>query len=151
MYELELYRIHNNKLLIKFNDKLISIILKSTIKFGIEEFYNKRIINMEISKKIYKKISEIEKFIFNKEKNYDHYSSIRINKTNINLKPLLRTYLKYKKNILKTIVKKNNSIISLDEINKNDKIKADIYLDHIWIKKNKLGMCWYIDSITVTC
>jgi len=142
-------RIHDNKLKIKKDDKLMSIVFRSTLKFGVENYYDKQILNLEINEKIRQKIIEIEKYIFEQEKNYSHYSSMRINKYNPMLKPLLRTYLKYKKNILKTIIKKNNTIVSLEDIKKNDKIKLDVYLDHIWIKKNKLGLCWYIDSIEI--
>jgi hypothetical protein len=143
----EMKNIGMNKFRVTHDEKLISMIFNSKLKFGVEDYLGKNIINFEISKKIEKKIREIESFIFIQTK-FVPYSSIRINKKNIFLKPLLRTSLKYKKDVITTIIKNSdNNIINIKDIKRDYKLKIHIYLDHVWTIKNKIGLCWYIDLI----
>ena len=149
MSEYELKKIGMNKFRLTVDEEMITVAFFSELKFGVEQYYDKYIVNFEISVKIEKFIKEIEKFIFNNFP-FTPYSSIRRNKNNLMLKPTIRTYLKYKNKILKTIVKnKSNNVLTMKNIKKTDKLKVHIYLDHIWTKENTIGLCWYIDLIDV--
>ena len=149
----EIKSIGLNKHRLLVDDKNVTVAFFSELKFGVENYCGKHVINFEINKKIEDYIKEIENIIFQKLPGIP-YSSIRKNKWNPKLKPILRTYLRYitkdGKKILKTIVKQEDEVVMLKNIKSTNKLKIHIYLDHIWIQKDTtIGLCWYIDLINV--
>jgi DNA polymerase II small subunit/DNA polymerase delta subunit B len=139
---------------IKYNEMSVTKLVKGRTPFGIENYNNKKIINIEIDEKICNTIIGIEKFVQRYFDEYKLQSSIRKKPP---YKPLLRTYVKLSKeessNDIKIIIVKNKKRLTQHEINKfslkDCRGQFEIYLDHIWKHGKKIGLLWTIDTITL--
>lgn len=134
---------------IKYKNMLICKTFECKIPFGIECYKEKKIINIEIDTKIYNEIIELEKIV---QDNLEDMKLTTCARKKPTFKPLLRTHLKYdKNNNVKLIIIKNEKRIKYDEhsILKKCSVEIDIYLKHIWCHKDKIGLLWMVESITL--
>lgn len=131
------------------NDLLIRL-PTCKIPFGVEEYKNNYIINLEWydpdrkMKKIIKSFNKILKR-FNKFKNeeYGIYESMTENNKNFKL----RTKILKRNN--KLDIKVNHPEKTIFEINSKEYINPIILLDSIWIMNNRIGINIYLKEIDV--
>ena len=135
---------------IQDNNQIKDIIIETPIvrtPFGIEDYNNKQIINIEFSNKdhdndvfnFYNTVKSYEKAIldtvvvddYNLD-NLDYVTSIR---QSGKFDPMIRVNLT------------NNSEIPLNGCPKNTKLKAQIRLKKIWVWKERWGLYWDVLSI----
>jgi hypothetical protein len=142
-----------------FNKKINIITPKIYVPFGIENFGNKLILNLEFSKyktnncvyNFYAIIKSLEKYVntsLNISSNKETYVSC-IKDRPEPYEPLLRTNIKkYGKKIITNIVSKCNTK-TLEDINKNSYIHVELELNNIWISNGKYGINWDIITIFI--
>ena len=134
--------------------KTIKLFLKNVeLPFGVEEYKNKYIINIELSNN-----SEYEKIIRLLEKNIHAILDLDIEYDRIDLnsvfhkkpkhKLLCRTNIKKTKNkIVIIFVNKNNEEISIFDIPKNLNCNIELEISGIWKHKFNYGIYIHVISI----
>ena len=137
-----------------FNKKIKITTPKLYVPFGIENFGNKLILNLEFSKyktnnfvyNFYAIIKSLEKYVINLNKGL--YTSC-IKDRPEPYEPLLRANIKkYGKKILTNIVSKCNTK-TLYDIDKNSYIHVELELNNIWLSNGKYGINWDIETIYI--
>jgi hypothetical protein len=136
------------------NKKIKITTPKIYVPFGIENFGNKLILNLEFSKyktnnivyNFHAIIKSLENYVINLNKGI--FVSCIKNRPDP-YEPLLRTNIKkYGKKILTNIVSKCNTK-TLDDINKNSYVYFELELNNIWISNGKYGINWDILNIYI--
>ena len=121
---------------------------KCTIPYGVEEYKNSLIVNLQWDKtnnefynfnKAFEKI--LKKFNKSQNTNFDHYSNVRIDNNTYKLRTKIRKY-KFKLDI--EVVNSDNTIYTIDP---NDLISPIVKLDSIWVKNNKIGINMYLVKV----
>lgn len=144
----------------QYDDKNIKILSpKLKIPFGVENFNNKLILNLELDKNknndthnFSSIIKSIENYLINLDricdvelKNFTYCSSYK-NRPDP-FCPLLRTSIKkYGKKILTKICSKSD-LKTLHDIKKNDYISVLLEIESIWVYGDKYGINWTLNTI----
>lgn len=129
------------------DEKKISVTIVGVNKFGIEDFNNRQIINIEFTdKKKLEKIFKIESEICKKFKDYKITSCLKLHSK---YPPLIRGYIKYDKSATcKTLLLHDEVRTNISKFQKNKEYSFELYLDHLWIRKKNIGLFWIINCIS---
>ena len=128
--------------------------------FGIEDYKNKYILNLEITKKkdieFWEDIEKLDNFLRNINgfkiddkiinlKNLEYYPILKKRKSK---KPIIRTHIKITRNKINTAIKdtKNNEL-TIFEFPKKTKIDVNLEIGDLWIYKNSYGINIYCKNI----
>lgn len=159
--ELEFHKNKNFYDLLYNNKKIQLLSPKIKIPFGIENFGNNLILNLELinndNNKMYNFtsiIKSLDTFLKNQKsivnnnlENLLYVSCIKNRPEPFN--PLLRTKIKkYGKKIITEIISECKSK-TLYDINKNSYISVLLKLDNVWINNGKYGMNWTVEKIYI--
>lgn len=129
--------------------------------FGIEEYKNKYIINIEfdnnITKKFYDDISEIDNYfrcLNSIESNNNNIIDLSnksyypiINNRRNDCNSLMRTHIKKNRNKIITICKNDSKEISIFDIDKKQKAIFELELNNLWVFNDKYGILTNINKI----
>lgn len=134
------------------NNDLLIRLPTCKMPFGVEEYNNSYVINLEWydpdrkMKKIIKSFNKILKR-FNKfiDQKHDIYESM----TESNNKKTFKLRTKILKHRNKLDIEVNHPEKTIFEINKAEYINPVVLLDSIWIMKNRIGINIYLKEVTV--
>lgn len=128
--------------------------------FGIEEYNNKFILNLEVNNnnEILRSIKEIDNFLRSIESFYIGEKEIKLDdleyypiiKKRKDKKPIIRSHIKITRKKINTEIKnEKNDRLTIYEFPKKTKVNVILELGDLWIYKKKFGINIYCKNINI--